>query len=458
MLSSIILSESAHAEEVNSTRIHLMKPTTDGIEGSFDFSLAGYVSADRPYFGSEEKSTTMPTVGASLYGHDRGTYVDGKWFYSTAEETHYFDVRELSRNFHRENYNLWFGRHLEEWSAADSFWHLGYWQPRFNWDKLRPDENGLTGIFIEPEVNNNLRLSIFVTPVFVPEIGPSFSEKDGRIQSQNPWFKNPPPIVELWQRQTPMQVSVNTPSITETIFKPSIALKALVHADDDTWLKASYAYKPMNTPLTAYSYTLDTLPTSTYMNIEIEPQFIYHHIATLESQMTSGDLAVIPSLTYDAPQVTSTPKEWIAQDISPSLIGSLTLTWHPNGAHYETIYGGAMYSWSQFPPDRGENAQNVSQFELRPNWLSALRVGYDHMRERLHGGTWGYGFEGTVDPRQNGGELLSQLRYAWDRQWQSRLHADFIGVFSEASNTYETGFIQNYRANSTVGLDVSYVY
>lgn len=454
----IFCAQAARADETTTLRLDVKPPYSEGLAGSLDLGFSSYIFSNRPYFGSEEKSSTMPIVGATLAGRDRHTFVDGNWFYSTPEDKHYFDVRELSENFHREGYNLWFGRHLEEWSQSDSFWRLGYWQPRFNWDKLRPDENGFTGVFVEPEINNNLLLSVFVTPIFLPEFGPDFRESNGTVESANPWFRNPPPVIELWQRNTQMRVSVNTPNTTDTIFKPSLALKATMRSDDETWARVSYAFKPMNTPLMAYNYSVVSLSSATYMDVVVQPQFIYHHIASFESQMKSGEVAIVPSLTYDAPQVPSAPAERISQDMAASLIGSISFVWHPEGVKSESLYGGVMYNWTQFPPDRGENAQNLSQFELRPTWLSAYRLGYEHFAAKLHGRGWGYGVEGTVDPRQNGGEFLSQVRYAWDKQWQSRLRADFIGVLSDASNPYETGFIQTYRANSTLGLDVSYVY
>jgi hypothetical protein len=251
---------------------------------------------------------------------------------------------------------------------------------------------------------------------------------------------------------------VDSPKTSDVVFQPSLALRTEFRAENETWFRASYAYKPMNTPVVGYSYALQTLPTTTVMQASVEPQFNYHHILTLESQLKAGSWAIVPSLTYDAPQLKAVPIEWIAQNMSPSLLGSLTFTWRPEGSKRELIYGGIFYDWSDFPPDRGENAQGETQFDLRPLWLSAFRFGFDRSHERPGGRELGYGIEGTVDPRQNGGILLSQVRYKWDRHWQTRAHMDVIGVFSEASNSFSASFIQTYHANSTLGLDVSYVY
>ncbi len=446
----------AHAQELSVTALKLAKPGQ--IKGTLDLNYDAFPDSDKPYFGAKEKTSGLTTIGASVVGQSNDNFVDGSWFYSSQEDFHYFDVREASHDFHRENYNIWFGRHLEEWSQADSFWRMGYWQPQFNWDKLRPDENGLTGVFVQSDLDNSVKVSVFVTPIYLPSMGANFREQNDQIVSNNPWFKTPPPVVDLFKRATDVHVSIDSPSVPDTVFKPSIALRSEIHAENDTWLRGSYAYKPMNSPILGYSYYLTALASSTLMQATVEPQFIYHHIATIESQMKTGDVAIIPSVTYDAPQVKDTPAQWIAQDMAPSVLASLTLNWHPDGSRRDVIYGGVMYDWTDFPPDRGENAQSASQFELRPTWLSAIRMGFDHSQEKAQGRELGYGVEGTVDPRQNGGVLLSQVRYRWSRELQTRARADILGVFSDASNPYSTGFIQTYHANSTVGLDVSYVY
>jgi hypothetical protein len=453
-------SVTAFAQDLNTTETKIDLPS--GFHAGLEMSYDAYPEASNAYFGGDEKSSGLSTIGASVVGNSRGNYVDAKWFYSGQEGDNYFDVKELSHNFSNDKYDMWVGRHLEEWSEADSFWRLGYWQPRFNWDELRPDENGFTGVFVAPTIIKPLRLMVFATPLFVPELNQDYSEQNGRVVSNNPWFKTPPPIVDLFNSPTPVNLSVNAPSISDVVFEPSFAVRGEIRAENKSWARISYAYKPMNTPLMAYSYAVQESNSTSTMEVVAQPQFIYHHIATVESQFAShvgsGDLAIVPSLTYDDPQVKALPDQWIAQDMNASLIGSITATWRPEDSKHDSIYTGVMYDWTTFPPDRGENAQGVSEFQLRPVWISALRVGYEHSQERAHGNILSYGVEGTVDPLQNGGELLSQVRYKFDKRWQAKVRADLIGIFSEASNNYDTGFIQTYHSNSTVGMDVSYVY
>ena len=79
------------------------------------------------------------------------------------------------------------------WSdlRLDSFWGLGLVEPHFRGDPLAPLRQGLTGMNFWAQLGE-VKLSLFGSPIGIPDIGPSFSIKNGRIISSSPWFVGAP--------------------------------------------------------------------------------------------------------------------------------------------------------------------------------------------------------------------------------------------------------------------------
>ena len=430
---------------------------------SFDFTNDSYINSKSNYFGANQKSSNIETVGVGLEHLKKPFSLQALWFYSEQEQTSYYDVPELSYKIVQPHYKLWLGRHRENWSQADSFWQFGYWQPRFNWDGFHPTEDGLTGLFFEPSTGSRLKMTAFVTPFFIPETDPTYHEENNMLVSQNPWFRNTPPMVALWEQLTPVHMNVDLPSISSVVFKPSVAYKVNYRESPNSTLHFAYAYKPMNTPVLGFNFNLAADASGTYMNVNVVPRFDYHHIATVENIWhfntgPIGSVAITPSLTYDSPQLSAVPYTWVAQNLAPLWIGSLTASWNVDGDSTESIYGGVMNVWGNQPEDRGQEAQPESQFPLRPRYLSALRVGFSYSPPR-----WGkqlsrYSSEATFDPRLNGWELLNEYLFSFNRSWQARVRADFLGLFAQPAPSQQEGFFALYRSNSVASLDVAYVF
>ncbi len=430
---------------------------------SFDVSNDSYINSKSNYFGGDQKSSNIETVGVGVTHLKAPFLLQARWFYSDQEQTSYYDVPELSGEISRPGYKIWIGRHREAWSHADSFWQFGYWQPRFNWDGFRPTEDGLTGLFYKPSTGSRLKMTAFVSPFYFPETDPTYYEKNNMLVSQNPWFRNTPPVVSLWEQLTPVHMNVNLPSLTSIVLKPSVAYKLDYKESPSATLHIAYAYKPMNTPVLGFNFGIAADSSGTYMGVNVEPQFDYHHIATVENIWrintgAVGHVTIIPSVTYDSPQLASVPYQWIEQNLAPSWMGSLTANWDVYGDSTDTIYGGIMNVWGNQPEDLGEEAQPESQFALRPRYLSALRLGFSFSPEK-----WGehlsrYETEATFDPRLDGWELLNEYLFSFDRSWQARVRADLLGLFADPNPSQENGFFALYRSNSLASVDVAYVF
>src|SRR5690606_14688182 len=78
------------------------------------------------------------------------------------------------------------GRQRRNWSQLDQRIGLGIWQPQLRWDFLNPIQQGLTGAFFDMDVEP-LHVTLFASPVFLPDQGPHFRLKNGRFESPNRW-------------------------------------------------------------------------------------------------------------------------------------------------------------------------------------------------------------------------------------------------------------------------------
>jgi hypothetical protein len=93
-------------------------------------------------------------------------------------QTNYL-IKELYGSYKiNENTKVVAGRKKYEWSSLDSYWMTSVWQPNFAIDLLRPEEQGLFGVFFDYK-SDDAEFVAFATPVFIPSIGPEIREEDG---------------------------------------------------------------------------------------------------------------------------------------------------------------------------------------------------------------------------------------------------------------------------------------
>ena len=89
-----------------------------------------------------------------------------------------------------DNSNISLGRKKYDWTELDRVWSLGLWQPRYAIDALRPEDQGLTGLFYDYKTEN-FQFLAFASGLFIPTMGPEVREEDGAIKADNRWYRPP---------------------------------------------------------------------------------------------------------------------------------------------------------------------------------------------------------------------------------------------------------------------------
>lgn len=143
-------------------------------------------------------------------------------------------------------FHFGFGRKIETWSALDHEWKMGLWGPLFNWDPLRPQEQGLAGFFSKIKLSN-WEVTFFGSPLFFPDQGPQFALNEGSFESHSRWFSPPQERIEVFQKESDIYYKLQKPRTEEIVLQPSWAMR-LLYGDpgEGFWGQWSISYKPMN--------------------------------------------------------------------------------------------------------------------------------------------------------------------------------------------------------------------
>jgi hypothetical protein len=458
LLHALVFAKSSVAQ-VTELSTGINEPANYDIQ--FDYQYNSYLRNEKNYFATGNKSDTLNTVGLK-FSQAGSTSINAQWFYSEAEQEHYFNIPEFSKKIEdKNNYSLWLGRHQENWSVADEFWALGEWQPRFQWDKLRTSTNGLIGVFYKPVIaNSTWHLMSFISPLYIPEMGAAYQEKDNRIVSVNPWFRTPPPILELFDKPTEITAHVAESSYSEMVLKPSIGLQVAKDVTREETVQFSYAYKPMNSLLTSIEYILMPKADDWTVDFTAIPIQVYHHITTLEYNRKANNFTANLSLTYNAPIVPERPEKELSQDLTDSTMYSATSTTEifGKGAGATQLYAGVMYLDGGIAKDRGSNAQETSLYEYIPTFFQATKLGLSKTTRRNKRRSQKMALELLYDSEQKGGIILTEYAFSPVDNVNVSVKMDILGMMTNETTEYQTGFINTYKANDRLQMDVNYVF
>lgn len=168
----------------------------------------------------------------------------------------YLNIRELYFNYQIDTTSkLFFGRKLNHWSQLDSKWNIGVFNPQFRWNALAPENQGLAGIFWEKK-ESIWNLTLFASPVYIPDQGPGYELKDGKFQNTNPWFSAPPQNISFQNGVIlPIDYDVQKPETSEVIFQTLYGAQLQLGEREGFFANISAIHKPANQLALGYKVT-----------------------------------------------------------------------------------------------------------------------------------------------------------------------------------------------------------
>lgn len=418
-----------------------------------------YVNSNQGFYREDASKATsdLRLEFNSLNEKKRFIYkAQGAVQYGETERAAYFDIRDLYVGYKINTASeLSFGRRGQNWSDAEGIWKAGQWEPRALHDKIKADELSLFGFFFNYQ-KDRVSFVAYTSPIYIPEISPASHIEDGKFVSANPWFSAPPQQVSWSGSLMPVRYSIDQPRLASVVMRPSYGASATV-TEQGVFGRVSYADKPMNQIPLAFPVVVRTLDSGQHLDIAIQPSFRRHRLMTVESGLKQEEgWQLLASLTHDqAENPRQAPDNWLTQNIKDSLtqVYAVGYEWSKTGLSFSYLHmdGGDAR-------DLGEQANDVSMFERRFQYLRAYRLTAEQRRIKGLGRTSNLTGSLTYDQMQRG--ILMSLAFItqWNTRWSSVVAADLLGLQDLAPVTVPDGFLRTYRSNDRVGVGVSYVF
>lgn len=363
------------------------------------------------------------------------------------------------------------GRKREYWAQFDNDWDLGIWEPRANWDPLRPFDQGLAGAFLHSQ-GKDFDFLLFASPLFIPTVGPEIAEKNGSLISQSRWYRTPVSSGLVLDRETQFFYSLELPELAKLAQQFSVASRLSYRlGQDGFWYSAAVARKPVNTLSIQYDYSLAVTSSFSQAEVRVTPTVSFHDLATLELGWQGRDDRFVMSFFADS--VTSpTPvnqidaqgsnqTDWLQQNPGSASGGAMklesvrTLPFLTNPVEISLCYlvtnVGASIDLDASGRARG------SLFPDRFNWANAVqtqvRTQTSIFKKQLY-----TQFRWIRELDQRGTLVSLQNSLSLNSRLALQLNLDVLGVDDSSVFNLNPGFFNQFRTNDRIYGGLSYVF
>ena len=382
----------------------------------------------------------------------------------------YFGVPELYLRPKNLGYGIGvvIGRQKRRWSRLDEEFNLGVWQPQLRFDYLQPKQEGLTGVFLDWSPTSTLRLSLFTSPVFLPDQGPNFQLQGGQFTSANRWFRAPQSQLSLFQgtqfaKDAPLYFELDRPAEEKIIMHPTIGLGVHYQSARGWFTDLNYAYKPRNQiHLGIECANCGVLGGAAPVEIRtvVHPVVVMHNVTTLESGFSRQYDRGWLSLSYDSPKASGLPADFEEAPLDSMMIA---------GFSYQHFLPPVLIpaSWLKFSymhaftvqktDQRGAlDSDQVNSSLDRYPYREIVAVEWRMIVDRSAYRRWDMGTRYSYSVPEEGAWLSVDIAYL-QGSFTYTLGADVLGAGVAASSS-EAGLFSRYRANDRVYAGVGYVF
>jgi len=396
----------------------------------------------------------------------RGEGQSGIFHYGGEAEGHYglrqanyryLDVPELYAGFENKKeasrFSLYLGRKHYDWSALDSYWSMGLYQPRFRWDYLNEREEGLTGLFAGFQ-SEFVQATAYFSPIVLPEQSAPYDISGGRCESSTPWFACPSSTILIFNQPTNVRFSLDIPPVKQLILHNGGGATFRLGRSQGFFGRASYAHKPMNQFLLAFEGRLDV--STKAVPAVIRPRVLYHHLFSGDFGWQNERHAVTGSYIAERPIRDATPANWNTQENSNATLYGITTRTQPFRAFQNTRFEfGFLRREGGVAPDQGPFVNpGVNYFEPRYAFRNAFSFAIftpilDPWARRFL-----FSSKFILDTENNGNILVSDIYFSPLASLFLNLGLDILG--SESVNPVD--FISRYQRNDRLRGGIAYVF
>lgn len=371
-------------------------------------------------------------------------------------------VHDLYAEFYafKKQSSITVGRQQQSWSYADQFWNLSQWEPAFAHEPLRPERQGMTGLFTKAKTGS-FEWIAFVSPLFVPHMGPDVAEENGSITSKSRWYRQTPEQFQFNNEQGVIVYDLDLSDSQDLIQNPSYALSSR-YEYQNLWSQLSVGYKPVNKLTLKYRSALNTAPSELKRSqVTVVPSLTYHQIRSFDFGFQWKKSQFVFSAIQDQPEKQTPDAGWIEQNYSPSQVLSAVWSFQTQILNQNPT----QFSVGSFRVNGYQvedlNSDGVTESEplisSRYDFTNASMVEVAHtgklfQKRSIASAQWLYDWD------QQGAVVNTEWQYFPDLNWSMKLGADILSVKDEKNPARPDGFLNSFRANDRVYAGLNYVF
>lgn len=373
------------------------------------------------------------------------------------EQSHFLD-EETYISTKGGPFKITVGRKKKDWSEMDDRWKLGLWQPVYAIDTLRPEEEGLSGVFFDYNKEDS-EVLLFVTPLYLPNTGPDIRSEGGSLVSDSRWYRPPTDTYDFNDRMNTINYNISIPNTGKIVNNAGVGVMGrLGSKNNGPWAVSSFGYLPVNE--LALTHQIVKEISQDDVNVTIVPQVVYHSIASADVGYSFSNLKLSLSYLEDQPLIPAAQDGWAIQDFQPiqaysaaadfsiDQIFSRLLSFQVS---YLKVNGGGIQDMtSNGTPD------DITLFDERLKFTNAASFRVEGQLATLYHHALVSRLMYLYDYDQRGSLLNTEFLYYPAQKWALLMGADFIGV--EDDNYKPTSFLNTYRANDRVYGGMTYVF
>ncbi|WP_413293459.1 transposase [Bdellovibrio sp. HCB185ZH] len=357
-----------------------------------------------------------------------------------------------------ETFKVFAGRKKKDWSDIDHRWNLGLWQPYLTIDALRPEEEGLTGVFFDYN-KKDWEVMLMVTPMFIPSMGPDVREEGGGLVADSRWYRAPSRNYDFNSRINTISYKLDIPEQAKLVNNGGASLMTrLGDKSKGTWMVVSAGYLPVNDLILKRQAFKQT--SEDKVDVTVRPAVTYHQIQSVDVGYTFKSIKTTLSYLQDSPEKTLPEEEWVIQNLQPlqaysaaldfALQDILTKTIAVQIAYLKVVGGGIQDVTSTGSPD------DFTLYDSRLKFTNSLMLRLEGQVATLYKRPLVTRIKYLYDYDQRGSLLNTEFQYYPSQKWAVVMGGDVLGVQDEDYKA--SSFLNQFRANDRFYGGMTYVF
>jgi hypothetical protein len=367
-------------------------------------------------------------------------------------------VHEAFMETHGSPAKVSLGRKKKEWSEVDRRWNLGLWQSVYTMDALRPEQAGLTGLFLEYE-KAGWEILLFGTTINIPNLGPDVREDKGGLAADTRWYRPPSRNYDFNSNINIISYKLNVPDQLEIIKNGGVAfMSRFGHKEHGPWIVFSAGYLPVNELIlqrAAYKSV-----SSDKVDVTVTPKLTQHKIGSLDMGYTFKKMKASISYLQDDPNVKLPDEDMSIQKLNPIQVFAAAIDFSlsnifqiPVDLQLETIK--AMGGDIQDITSNG-NPDSFTMFDSRMKFTDAAQIKIEGLLGTIQQRPVKTSIQYIYDYIQRGSLLKTEIQFYPYPKWTLVLGGDVLGVQDENYN--KSAFLNEFRANDRVYGGMTHVF